>query len=100
MYSRHSSSHRFEPRCSRHIYLDGSVLDLAQSGGTSRYGLPTVGSSFDDFWVNTGGAWTTYRIGGEPSDFAGRFGATVQVVPLASTPFPLTGGKRHVQSVR
>ena len=64
----------------------------ANQAGLLVYGLPTVGSSFDDFWVNTSGAWTTYRIGGEPSDFAGRFGATVQVVPLNLDSLSLTGG--------
>lgn len=47
------------------------------------YDPPTVGSSFDDFWVNSGGTWATFRFpGGNP---AGNFAANVTAVPEAGT---------------
>jgi len=57
------------------------------------------GIKLDDFWVNT-------AAHGHLSDrrraqrFCGDSVATVQVVPLGLNSLSLTGGKRHVQSVR
>ena len=58
------------------------------------YGPPTVGFTFDDFWVNTAGTWSTFRINGGsvPSDFAARFGATVQTVPPTIASFSVASG--------
>ena len=66
----------------------------ANQAGLLVYGPPTVGTSFDDFWLKSGGTWSTFQISGGsvPSDFAGRFKATVSVVPLSITSFSLTSG--------
>ncbi|PYM13782.1 MAG: hypothetical protein DME18_08190, partial [Verrucomicrobia bacterium] len=66
----------------------------ANQAGLLVYGPPTVGSSPDDFWQNAGGAWSTFLINGGsvPSDFAGRFGATLQAVPVSIVSFSLANG--------
>jgi hypothetical protein len=48
------------------------------------YGPPTVGSSFTDFWENSGGTWSTMGITGQPSaDFAARVTAVPEPGTLA-----------------
>jgi hypothetical protein len=62
----------------------------ANQAGLLVYGPPTVGTSFDDFWLKTNSTWSTFQVGGGPSDFAARFGATVTVIPLSITSFALS----------
>ena len=68
----------------------------ANQAGLLVYGPPTVGSSFNDFWLKTNSTWSTFQVSGGPSDFASRFGATVTVIPLSITSFALSPANGHV----
>jgi hypothetical protein len=57
----------------------------AETAGLPLYNPPTVGSSFPDYWQNTGGsAWELLSFP-TASGLVGNFGAQVAAVPEAST---------------
>jgi hypothetical protein len=56
-------------------------IDEGDSAGLLLFDPPTVGTSFDDFWENSGGVWGTKTI---PA-VAANFGAQVIAVPEPST---------------
>lgn len=59
-------------------------IDLSEQAGLLLYDPPTIGASFDDFWVhNTDGTWTTFTIDGGAT--AANFAARVTAVPEPTT---------------
>lgn len=56
-------------------------IDAGDTAGLLLFDPPTVGSSFDDFWENSGGVWGTRTITG----VAASFGAQVIAVPEPNT---------------
>lgn len=61
-----------------------SGIDLNEQAGLLVFDPPTVGSSFDDFWVkNTDGSWSTFLIDG--GAVPGNFSARVIAVPEPTT---------------
>ena len=58
---------------------------LSGTAGLLVYGPPTVGSSFNDFWEDSGGTWSTHLISGGavPGDFAARVTAVPEPGTLA-----------------
>ena len=63
-----------------------SSLGATETGGLLLYGPPTVGSSFNDFWLNEGAnGWNLRQISGGtvPADFAARVSAVPEPGVLA-----------------
>ena len=61
-----------------------SGIDLNEQAGLLVFDPPTVGASFDDFWVkNTDGSWSTFLIDG--GAVPGNFSARVIAVPEPTT---------------
>lgn len=63
-----------------------SGLEGSERAGLLFYDAPTVGSSFDDFWQNTSGAWQLMDTAGLKDNFA----AQITAVPEPTT-FALLG---------
>lgn len=61
------------------------------SAGLPLYDPPTIGSSFDDFWQNSGSGFSLFRFpGGDPNaNFAAQFNAVPEVSPVQ---YALFGG--------
>jgi hypothetical protein len=59
-------------------------IDFNETAGLLLFNPPTVGASFDDFWVkNSDGSWSTFLIDGGATP--ANFGARVTAVPEPST---------------
>ena len=63
-----------------------SGLEGSERAGLLFYDAPTVGSSFDDFWANTSGAWQLMNTAGLKDNFS----AQITAVPEPTT-FALLG---------
>jgi hypothetical protein len=62
------------------------------------YDPPTVGSSFDDFWVKQGDGWRLMRLGGNPvANFSSRVSDTLDTPLTVSPGSPLAGGQILVE---
>jgi hypothetical protein len=57
-------------------------LGVTDTAGVTIYSPPAVGSSFDDYWVNTSGTWTL-QTNVVAIDFAARFSAVPEPTALA-----------------
>jgi hypothetical protein len=71
--------------------IEVTGLGVGETAGLNLYNPPTVGSSFSDFWVKSGGAWSlnTLDSGATPANF----GAQVTAVPEASSvAYAMVGG--------
>lgn len=56
-------------------------IDSGEAAGVSIYHPPTAGSSYDDYWFNTGSTWELRGTNGVPISF----GAQITAVPEPST---------------
>lgn len=73
----------------------------ANQAGLLVYGPPNTGSSFSDFWENSGGTWSTMGITGVPSaDFAARVTAVPEPGTLAIGALVLLIGAARYRAVR
>jgi len=64
------------------VQFSGVTGDEAIGSGLLLSDPPDVGTSFDDYWENVGGTWTTKRLSGTPFNFSSQ---VLAVVPEPTT---------------
>jgi hypothetical protein len=66
------------------VQFTGLVGGTGDEAGLIIRNPPTVGSSYDDFWMKTPSGWALYRWGGNPvANFAARVTAVAPVTPVS-----------------